>query len=372
MTDGTYLERTEPDPWAREAAALPLAFAQVREDPRIDLHLVRDLPPHPNVVMIASGGETAITLGREPLGALHLVDMNRSQLALTRFKWELAGEPPDQSCAILGHLNMPPDERSAKLTQLFDRLDLDPTVFGPWELVSLVGPDHAGRYERTFAALRSALRSQQVVLDAVLASNETDWCEKISAPGSEWGRAVDHAFSQVMSLPNLVQLFGTEATQNPRRPFAVHFADRTRTAFKRYAASTNPFLWQIFAGRFPGGHRYDWLQPDLGGGTMCRVTPTYHCGRMNEVLDSLPAQSADLVHLSNILDWLSPIQAETTLASASRVLSPGGKVIIRQLNSTLDIPAIPSAFHWDETLGQQLESIDRSFFYPGILVGVRP
>lgn len=372
MTDCSNIERPEPDAWAREAATLPLAFAQVREDPRIDLQQVRQLPPHPTVVMVASGGETAITLGREPLGALHLVDMNRSQLALTRFKWELAGVPPVQSCALLGHLDMPPDERSAKLTQLFDQLDLDPAVLGPWELVSHVGPDHAGRYERTFAALRTALSSHQVVLDAVLTSSDTDWCEKIAAPDSEWGRAVDHAFAEVMSLPNLVQLFGNEATQNPRRPFAAHFAARTRTAFKRFSASTNPFLWQILAGRFPGGHCYDWLQPDQGGGTICRVTPTYHCGRMNEVLDSLPSQSADLVHLSNILDWLSPAQAEMTLASASRVLTPGGKVIIRQLNSTLDIPSIPSDFRWDEELGNQLEAIDRSFFYPGILVGARP
>ena len=175
-----------------------------------------------------------------------------------------------------------------------------------------------------------------------------------------------------MSLPNLVQLFGTEATQNPRRTFAAHFADRTRIALKRIPSHTNPFLWQIFAGRFPETHCYDWLHPERGGGTKCRVIPTYHCGRMNEVLDSLPTQSADLIHLSNILDWLSPAQAETTLASASRALKSGGEVILRQLNSTLEIPSISSDFRWDFELGNRLEAIDRSFFYPGIFVGVRP
>lgn len=372
MIDCSSSEPTEPASWAREAALLPLAFAQVREDPQIDLHLVRQLPPHPTVVMIASGGETAITLGREPLGALHLVDMNRAQLALTRFKWELAGEPPEQSCALLGHVNMPSNERAVELIKRCEQLDLAPTVFGPLELVSLIGPDHAGRYERTFAALRAELQTDPVELESVLTSNDTDWCEKVAAPDSAWGRALDKAFAQVMSLPNLVQLFGTEATQNPRRTFAAHFADRTRTALKRFAADTNPFIWQIFAGRFPGTHCYDWLHPDRGGGTKCRVIPTYQCGRMNEVLDSLPTQSADLIHLSNILDWLSPTQAETTLTSACRVLKPGGQVIIRQLNSTLDIPSIPSDFSWEVGLGHQLEAIDRSFFYPGIFVGVRP
>ncbi len=373
MTEATNSSTTtSADPWARDAAALPLAFAQVREDPQFDLQVVRQLPAWPTVVMIASGGETAITLGRESLGALHLVDMNRSQLALTRLKWELAGRSPDQSSALLGHTPMPPDERSVELSQLLCQLHLAPSVFGPLEFVSLVGPDHAGRYERTFAALRSTLQPHQSQLESVLASHNPEWAAKITAPETAWGRALDRAFEQVMSLPNLVQLFGTEATQNPRQSFASHFAHRTRVALERFPAASNPFLWQIFAGRFPPGHRYDWLQPECGGGTPCRVTPTYHHGRMNEVLDTLEPQSVDLVHLSNILDWLSREQAEATLASASRVLKPGGRVILRQLNSTLDIPSIPSTLDWDLELGTRLESIDRSFFYPGIFVGVRP
>lgn len=372
MTEDSNRVMTTADTWATEASALPLAFAQVREDPQLDRQLVRQLPASPTVVMIASGGETAITLGREPLGTLHLVDMNRSQLALTRLKWELAGRSPDQSSVILGHTVMLPEERLAELSQLLGSLDLAPSVFGPPEFVALVGPDHAGRYERTFAALRTALEPHQAQLESVLTSHDLQWAARITAPDTEFGSALDRAFEEVMSLSNLVQLFGIEATQNPRRSFASHFAHRTRVALERFPARSNPFLWQIFAGQFPHGHAYDWLQPECGGGTPCRVTPIYHHGRMNDVLDSLPAGSVDLVHLSNILDWLSPAQAETTLASASRVLKSGGRVILRQLNSTLDIPAIPAALNWDLELGTRLESVDRSYFYPGIFVGVRP
>ena len=372
MNDNSHSMTTTADQWARDAAALPLAFAQVREDPQLDLQLVRQLPASPTVVMIASGGETAIMLGREPLGALHLVDMNPSQLALTRLKWGLTGRSPEQADAVLGHIPMPPEERAAELSKLLSQLDLSPSVFGPSEFVSLVGPDHAGRYERTFAALRSALQPHQSQLESVLASHDPKWASKFTAPETEFGSALDRAFEQVISLPNLVQLFGTEATQNPRRSFASHFVHRTRVALERFPANTNPFLWQIFAGRFPPGHRYDWLQPKCGGGTACRVTPTYHHGRMNKVLDTLSPKSVDLVHLSNILDWLSSSQSQATLASASRVLKPGGRVIIRQLNSTLEIPAISSVLDWDLELGSHLESIDRSFFYPGIFVGVRP
>ena len=54
----------------------------------------------------------------------------------------------------------------------------------------------------------------------------------------------------------------------------------------------------------------------------------------------------DVIHLSNILDWLSPEQAQETLQLAFEALRPGGSTIIRQLNSTLDIPSLGKPFHW--------------------------
>src|SRR5688572_5670546 len=80
-----------PAPWAQEAARWPLAFAQVREDPRLDLVVLRRLRAPADVIMIASGGDTAVCLGREPLRSLTLVDANPAQLALSRLKMHLAG-----------------------------------------------------------------------------------------------------------------------------------------------------------------------------------------------------------------------------------------------------------------------------------------
>ena len=86
----------------------------------------------------------------------------------------------------------------------------------------------------------------------------------------------------------------------------------------------------------------------------------------------MSAGSTDLVHLSNILDWLCPAEAQATLEAARRVLRPGGKVIIRQLNSTLEITGLESGIVWDTALGQAMERRDRSYFYPRIHVGSRP
>ena len=353
-----------PDPWATDAAAWPLAFAQVREDPRLDMELAKRLPPGATVVMIASGGDTAVCLGRLPL-TIHLVDMNPAQLALAKMKWRLAsGVSASEAAALLGHLPMSPFERHRALAELQETLALEEGVFGPPDRVAELGLDHCGRYEITFAELRSRLAPWQAALEELLASP----VPVADFDASPLAGAMDGAFAEVMSLQNLVRLFGPEATRNPRRPFGDHFAARTREVIARASPRSNPFLRQIFAGDFHPAFRYDWLQ----AGHLIHALAEWHHGKMNELLASMRGESADLIHLSNILDWLSPAEAGATLHAARRVLKPGGKVIIRQLNSTLEIPALDAGLVWDTTLGRAMARRDRSYFYPEIHVGSRP
>ncbi|RYD17463.1 MAG: DUF3419 family protein, partial [Verrucomicrobiaceae bacterium] len=224
------------------------------------------------------------------------------------------------------------------------------------------GPDHAGRYEITFAELRRHLAPWASLLDEALRS-----AVPVELEGSPLGDAMDAAFAEVMTLENLVCLFGKDATQNPRMPFSRHFAERTHLAFRRMPPVTNPFLWQILAGTFHANAPYDWL--DESAGIHPQATAEWHHGKMAEALDTYADQSADIVHLSNILDWLSPQEGQGVLVKAARVLKPGGRVIIRQLNSTLDIPAIDSGLVWDAETGRAMEGRDRSYFYPQLHIG---
>jgi len=337
-----------PDAWALEAAQLPLAFAQVREDPRLDVEILERLPAPATVVMIASGGETLVQLARQPrVRRIHAVDMNLAQLALSRVKCHLATSDPDESCRLLGHESMAPENRAAGLAEMLDALDLAPGVFGPSETTALYGLDHMGRYERCFAELRAELGPTGSI---------------------EAGADPNRALAKVMSLENLVALFGEQATQNPARPFHEHFAARLRLAMARADAPDNPFLGQMLRGTFPSGQRYDWLNSRAS----LAAEILLHHGYMRPVLDSLPPSSSDLVHLSNILDWLSAEEAAATLVAAARVLRPGGWLVLRQLNSSLDFPALGSGLEWHDTLGRDLERRDRSFFYPRIHVATRP
>ena len=77
----------------------------------------------------------------------------------------------------------------------------------------------------------------------------------------------------------------------------------------------------------------------------------------------------DFVHLSNILDWLTPEEALTTLDLAASALRRGGWVLLRQLNSTLDIPNLGPGFSWQRGDAEFLHARDRSFFYRQLHLG---
>jgi S-adenosylmethionine-diacylglycerol 3-amino-3-carboxypropyl transferase len=353
--------------WVLEAAELPVAFAQVREDPLLDLWVVDQLPNNAHVIMIASGGCTAALLTAAlNVARLHLVDPNPAQLALSRLKLRLLQTTdPATRLALLGHAPMPAGQRQARLEAELHALGLPTDALGPATYVARIGPDHAGRYECVFAALRTELDACADQLEAVLRLNDPAEQQRCVAPTTTLGRCIDEAFDTVMALSNLVRLFGEEATKNPVEPFSRHFAHRLRHVLSTLPAESNPYLWQMLKGCYPEGKMSAWLTrsaPVRLPQIECSVT------FMADALRAAPA-SFDFVHLSNILDWLSPDKARETLELAWGALRPGGWTLIRQLNSVLEIPSLGQMFDWLVAEANDLHVRDRSFFYRGLHLG---
>lgn len=351
------------------AVALPVAFAQVREDALLDQEVVNGLGAEVRLIMVASGGCTAALLASMPqVRCLRIVDANPAQLALTKLKLRLLSEPSaEQRLQLLGHLSMPAEARRQKLTVLFSEIGLAENVLGPIALVSRLGPDHVGRYERVFAALRRSLASSQTELDSLLSLSKVSEQIRAAAPESPLGSRLDEALEDVMSLPNLVRLFGAEATNNPLAPFSRHFARRIRRVLADWPACDNPYLWQMLKGRYPAGCFAPWLAcaapkpfPEIA----------FANASMEQALESA-GEPCDFIHLSNILDWLSPKAAARMLQLAGRSLKPGGRIFIRQLNSALDIRRAGAMFEWLDKESEALHKKDRSFFYRALHLGRR-
>ena len=349
---------------------MPLAFAQVREDPRIDRWVVEQCVRDGRgieVIQIASGGCTAAVLASMPqVARVHLVDPNRAQLALTRLKLRsLRCDDPAKRAAIFGHASMSIESRAAALHSALAELDLGADSLGPISEVARLGPDYAGRYELLFAALRHSLKPQATEIHDLLRLSDISEQRQRSEPTTALGRAIDLAIAEVMSLKNLVQLFGVRATGNAVQPFHQHFSDRIRHVLGTLPAATNPWLWQMLRGVNPPLCPGEWLalpqQPH-------QADITWSLSDMDATLSTMEGR-VDLVHLSNILDWLTVREASSTLALAWRALRPGGWVVIRQLNSCLDIPTLMPGFAWEVDAAAMLHRQDRSFFYRALHVG---
>ena len=359
------------DAWTRSYARMPLAFAQVREDPQVDAALLAGYGGQARVVMIASGGDTAALLAAAELTShLHLIDANPAQLALSRFKLHLLRHTaPLERAALLGHRPMSSTARADALSALLAGLSLPEEVFGRMVSVAQTGPDHAGRYEWLFRVLRIHLASRRDELASLMKMDDPPGQARLVAAGTPLGTALDAAFGSVMRLDNLVALFGAEATRNPLQDFPRHFAERTRRAFGTFPARTNSFLAQLLLDPPTDAGFPDWLlrpAPARWPEIVCT-----HATMVN-ALRALPESAADFVHLSNILDWLSPEAARETLALACRALRPGGLTVIRQLNSSLDVPPLGTGFEWQPELADELHARDRSFFYRALHVGRKP
>lgn len=360
-------QKLKPASWLDEALQLPLYFALVREDPLLDVAVANELPDKARGIMIASGGCTAAMLAATGRFAhLHLVDANRGQIALAQLKLHmLAHTAPADRLPILGHTAMPADVRLTQLRSFLGALSLDADLLGPEQLLAELGPDHLGRYEVLFAQLRRQLAGHADSIAKLFTCSSLAEQVSMTAPDTELGAAIDTAFHQVMSLDNLVALFGAGATQNRIQPFADHFLARTRVALETLPARTNPYLASVLLGQFYDGNLLPWLSMTPKAPLPVITTS------VSPMIDVLSCHNADydFVHLSNILDWLSVEEAQALLTAAARALRPGGKVLIRQLNSSLDIVSLSPDFVWLTDKANELHKGDRSYFYRAIYLG---
>jgi len=359
---GNIPEEIRSNNWLDFASSVPVAFAQVREDSLIDQWIVRQIPAASRGIMIASGGCTAALLASEnKLDCLTLVDTNRAQLELTRLKIAfLTDLDPSERLSLLGHAchTLKSEISGRLLSEELLRLQIGKDTFGPVKLVSKIGLDFVGRYELLFARLEYIISDSQSTEAMLRLSNPQEQIDFLKS-NPAYVERLESAFSDVMALPNLVRLFGEEATQNAILPFSLHFLKRMRHAVETLPAASNPYLSQLLTGRFSNRTVYPWLEVPK---KQIRTRMNYVQSTMARALYE-SAEKFDFIHLSNILDWLSRDDATALLALASQQLKKGGWLITRQLNSDLPIADLCQSLAWQQEIAERLHAQDRSFFY---------
>ncbi len=352
--------------WVQEARKSPVYFCQVREDALVDLAVARLLDKTLKVIMVASGGCTAAALaGTGLLSDLHMVDLNASQLALTKLKLDLLNRTnQEERLNILGYTKNKFTSNDYCLDTWLKENNLNHETFGDRDIINQLGLDFSGRYEQLFSQLRHALQAHQKDLDILLALDEP--AQQINyIDHTNLRNALKEAFDKVMALPNLIALFGEAATGNRRISFSEHFFERTINILSTQPARTNPYLQSVLLVKGNKRTVSPWIE-------MPAPDKMPNLSYLESSMLSTLSQSSikyDLIHLSNICDWLKEEEAKELLIQCHCKLNSGGMVIIRQLNSSLDIPMLFDKFDWQTQLSESLLNKDRSFFYRSLYIG---
>ena len=314
-------------------------FAVVREDPMIEAELVR-LTEASNVLLIASGGCTALTL-QALFPDLHitLVDFNPAQLERVREKMSALRDVD----GVTRH-------------RRFNIGTSDPK-----------GLNQSGNFESLFRGLREFIFD--LVADEaeirVLFEEEERLANvsKVLFSSKYWRVAFDLYFSD--SLLNA--MFGPDATQHAEAgSYPRYFQTLFEKGLTSAKAFDNYFLHHVFLGYYlqrPASLPYYLLAP-----------PTdYHFQMVEGTLDQVPElQRFDLISLSNIMDWMPLAEIASVIGHLQNGMKSGASVLYRQLNNYTDLSTyFGDSFEFDAALGVQFQNIERSLFYSSVHVGKR-
>lgn len=302
-----------------------LQFAVVREDPRVEERVVRELAAR-RVLIVGSGGCTALHLrARFPGLEVTLVEPNPAQLE---------------------HLDAKLRALAASEPARFGVGDADPAAL-----------HECGAFEHVFRLLRTVLD-----LFVVTAGERRRRC---ADPRGTWDDVVAHpywpvAFATAFSDDVLVATFGPAAVQHaPPRSYPAYFQRRIEAGLRADDRAVNPWLHHVLLGHY--------LEDPAAWPPFLREPP--------RDLASFPALATDLlgvsdfapydlVGLSNVPDWMDDDAFAELAARLARELRPGAGVLWRQLNDPRDLVArFPDAFDVDARRDAELTAADRSLFY---------
>lgn len=340
------------------AARLPVAFAQVKEDPLIDAAALKLATQHidrpANVAMIASGGCTAAYLLTQPpqIADLTLIDANPAQLELSEKKINFLTRrltSRETALHLLGHSH--PDQTKPAL-------------------------DYNGRFEHIFAIMRRHLEPAQTqdLLQLDSPQAQRDWLSQNPDFSNRLQAALDLTFTQ----KNLTTLFGPLATSNALQPFSAHFHQRTIWSIQNQPCASNYFLQQFLTDcRGRPSATPQWLRESWPADTSPQTLTSTQIHYKNTTTDLALADTPnryDLIQLSNILDWLPPADIANTLRIAHNALKPNGVLLVRQLNSRTDLDAHIARADYTllPDLAARLHLEDRSFFYRRLHIARKP
>ena len=353
-----------------------LYFAQVREDPLLEMEALRPGADDFTVV-VGSGGCTALSLLAAG-GRVVAVDNNATQNHLIELKLAaVIGLPLERAVAFLGGASETRELRMSSYAVL--RGVLTPTARAYWDahLVDVAGGVIAAGVTERFirllvrvllASVHSRARIARLLGCTTLESQRVFYAR-------EWDTWRWRAFLRVLLARRVFDSVYDPASFRdvPRARFSDHFRRLAEHVLTNIPVASNYFLHQMLVGEYPvavAGGVPPYLS-EKGALSLAAARPKLSIvdGTFTEYLQRCSDASVTGFALSNICEWLSEGEIDALFAEVVRTAIPGARLCFRNFVGWTTVPARwRSVVVEDAEYGRRLIARDRSLVQRRIAV----
>lgn len=365
-----------------------LVYAQIWEDPEVDLEALA-ITPDCHVVTIASGGCNVLSYLTADPRAITAVDLNTAHIALNKLKLAAARHLPDHESfhRFFGQANRP-ENVDAYMTHV--RPHLDELSRRYWEGRDLVGRRRISGFARGFykkgllgnfigfAHLLARLYGidPKALLEARTVEEQRAIFDKKFAPifDKKFVRWLTDQPASLFGLGIPPAQYESLAADDPAGIGAVlkHRLEKLACDFE---LSQNYFAWQAFGrgyGNGPDAPVPPYLKPENYCAVVERVgrVDVQH-RNMVEYLEAMPEGSLDRFILLDAQDWMTDAQLNRLWSAITRAAKPDARVLFRTAAAPSLLPGRvddATLARWDYAEAESLDYTrrDRSAIYGGV------
>lgn len=345
-----------------------LYFAQVREDARAEIAAL-DPGSDDSLVVVGSGGCTALSLIAAGAGEVTAVDVNRAQNHLIELKLAaVSALPRDETLSFLGATDAAARDRLENYARL--RPMLTGSARSYWDArlplvdAGVLGAGVTERFIRMLVAAMRVLVHSRSRLQRMLACESIE--EQRALFDREWNtRRWRLFFALLLNRRVFRRTYDAAFFAHLEQPsFAEHFRRCAEHALTELPVRDNYFLHHMITGRYPAA--VEGVPPYLtteGHAVVAerRERLTLVDGSMTDYLRILPDASVTGFSLSNICEWLAPHEVDALFAEVVRVATPGATLCFRNFVGWTEVPPrFREVVREDRARGDELTKRDRS------------
>jgi S-adenosylmethionine:diacylglycerol 3-amino-3-carboxypropyl transferase len=347
--------------WSSELDEHELLFGSVKEDSSVEVALLGMHRAARQVVVIASGGCTALSIvATTSVQHLTALDINPAQIYASKLKLaSVLNLNVEEACRFNFVDGRPDYERI--------RTVLEPEVAAFWDRHRMrlsQGLNMAGSVDRRISILRGVfhrlIHSKEFVRRFLLL---TDVREQQVLFDRSWTHWRWNAGTRLAFDPRLLKaFFGRGADLTIPADFHRTLRERVRRSLTGSPAAVNPYVWSTFLGEY-GETKLPYLIE--GGMTTIREHRSILRFATTDFLEWLrraETRSIDFFSLSNILETATPEYQAAFACEAARTGQEGAIIVMRSIIPQKDLILKHPDLQYDPELTGFATQRDRSCF----------